>query len=192
MSFLFDLLQSIVKLGLPMVLLSWFLFTQLYDKGDVDRGADRKAIKSTVKSLRAVFKARSKAKSVPPNKSHAEIVYDKWMWFGSGFYGLAALWTFVIIEVTDVFNFIVNNPGWAVLLEDGVVSLLVNVLINQLQNLLAAFVWFSFWDADSILLWVLIAYAGYWVGVEMARREAEIPVADWLGKIRLFFKSLNP
>ncbi len=189
MSFLLDLLQSIVKLGLPLAMLSWFLFAQLYAGGDVDREADRKAIKSRIKTLRTVFKTRNKAKSA---KSNSERVYENWMKFGSGFYGLAALWTFVVIEVADVFNFIVNNPGWAVLFEDGVVSLLVNVLINQLQNLISAFVWFGFWDADSVMLWVLIAYASYWIGVELARREAEIPVATWFDKVRVFFKSLKP
>lgn len=194
MMFVLDFLESILKLGLPMAGLSWFLFSRLYNSGDVDRDADRKAIKSQVKSMRAAFKARKKSKQekkIKTGKSRAEIVYDKWMWFGSGFYGLAALWTFVIIEIADILNFIFNNPGWAVLFGDGLVSLLVNVLLNQIQNILAAFIWFSYWDVDSIWVLVLIAYAGYWVGVEVARREAELPVADWIEKIRLFLKSLS-
>lgn len=188
-----DLLESILKLGLPMAGLSWFLFFQLYHSGHVDRGADRKAIKSQVKALRAGFKARAKTKvrDEVSSRKKADIVYDKWMWFGSGFYGLAALWTFVIIEITEIFNFIFGFPGWAVLFSDGVISLVVDLLINQIQNLVTAFVWFSFWDADSIWLWVLMAWLGYWVGVEAARRESEIPVAGWIEKLRVFFNTLK-
>lgn len=195
MLFFLDLLESILKLGLPMAGLSWFLFAQLYSSGEMARDADRKAIKSQVKSLRAAFKARKKtkeAKKSKTSKSKAEIVHDKWMWFGSGFYGLAALWTFVIIELADIFNFIFNFPGWAVLFADGVINLLVNMFANQIENIVSAFVWFGYWDAYSIWIWVLIAYAGYWIGVEVARRESEIPVAGWIEKIRLFLKTLNP
>lgn len=81
-----------------MAMLSWFLFAQLYDSGDMDRDADRKAIKS-------------KLKSVKTNKSSGECIHESWMKFGSGFYGLAALWTFVAIEATDLFNFVFNFLG---------------------------------------------------------------------------------
>ena len=195
MLILLNLLESIIKLGLPMAGLSWFLFARMYNSGDVHRDADRKAIKSQLQSVRTKFKADKKVKVKDDTNAKAklksDIVFDKWMWFGSGFYGLAALWTFVIIEITDVFNFIFNNPGWAVLLADGVVSLVFDVLANQISNIVSAFVWFSFWDVGSIWLLVLIAYAGYWLGIEAARRETEFPVASWKEKLREFLQSLK-
>ena len=74
-------------------------------------------------------------------------------------------------------------PGIAQLLEDGIISFVVCFLINQFGNVISAFLWFSYWPAESILLWILIAYLGYWTGVELARRNAEIPIEQWLQKL---------
>jgi len=189
-----DILLAILKLGLPLAGLSWFLFSQIYNNGDMDREADRKAINSHLKSLKASYKNKKKVKEKEnekdkdKGKANINMVQDKWMRFGGGFYGLAALWTFVIVEISDIFNFIVHNPGWAALFGDGLINLLIEVLVNQLQNFIAAFIWFSYWDADSIPLLVLVAYAGYWLGVELARRQYVTAVMPWIEKIRLWLK----
>ena len=92
--------------------------------------------------------------------------------FGSGFYGLAGLWTFTIIEIGDFFSFIWNFPGIGVLFEDGVLDFIISLLINQLGNFITALLWFGYWPGDdhSTLIWILIAYLGYWV---RRRREPE-------------------
>lgn len=201
MSLILDLLNAVFKLGLPLAGASWFLFDRMYGDGNLERSADRKALKLQMKSMKAALKSEKKKKEKKKEKdgeeavkvekkprTHADIVFDKWMWFGSGFYGLAALWTFVIIELTDLYNFIFHFPGLSVLFGDGVMELIVNLLVNQLQNIVTAFVWFSFWDADSILLWVLVAYGGYWVGIEIARRELTVPAA-WVDRLRAILQS---
>lgn len=182
-----DLLESIFKLGVPMAALSWFIFARLYSAGDMDRSADRKAIKQQMKSLASSLKTAKKAKT----RRSSNPVFDKWMWFGGGFYGLAALWTFVVVEANEIFNFLFHNPGREVLFRDGLVGLFVDLVLNQIQNIVTAFVWFNFWETDSIVLLVLVAYAGYWTGVEIARREFEVPVSgaidmarNTLGKLR--------
>jgi hypothetical protein len=172
-----DLLQAIILLGVPMVALSWFLFSWLFSSGEIDRDDDHKVISTRLKKLK-----KSVAKKESQNTNY---VYDKWMWFGSGFYGLAGLWTFAVIEIAQFFGFIFNFPGWAVLFEDGLIGFAVNLLINQLGNVISAFVWFSYWPADSIIIWVLIAYLGYWSGVEMARRNMQLPVDTWLQKLQI-------
>jgi len=179
-----DIFLSIIKLGLPVSVLSWIVFFQIYNRGDIDRTADRKAINSHIKALRATYKSKKKHK--------INIVQDKWMRFGGGFYGLAALWTFLIIELTDAFNFIFHNPGTDALFGDGAASLLFEALSNQLENFISAFVWFSYWNVDSIVVLVLTAYAGYWLGIEVARRQSLTPVVPWIDKIRLLLKIYRP
>ena len=158
-----------------MVVLSWFIFSWLYSSGEIDRKADRKAISARVKKMKKSFEKK--------DSQNANYVYDKWMWFGSGFYGLAGLWTFAIVEISDLFSFVFNFPGLSSLFAEGVISLIVSVLLNQLGNVITAFVWFSYWPADSIIVWLLVAYIGYWVGVELARRGLELPIEAWLEKL---------
>ena len=71
-------------------------------------------------------------------------------------------------------------------------SLIVEALMNQLQNFLSAFIWFSYWDVDSIVVLMLTAYAGYWLGIEVARRQSLMPIVPWIEKIRLLLKIPRP
>lgn len=172
-----DLIEALIKLGIPMVVLSWFIFSWLYSEGEIDREANRKAISARIKKMKKSFEKKEESK---PN-----YVYDKWMWFGSGFYGLAGLWSFAVIEISDMFGFVFNFPGLAVMFEDGFIGFLIALALNQVGNIITAFVWFSYWPAESTLMWVLVAYIGYWAGVEMARRGMELPIEEWLEKLSI-------
>ena len=172
---IFDLIEASIKLGLPMVAISWLMFSWLYGSGEIDREADNRAIKLRLKKMKTTFKKKE--------AQNANYIYNKWMWFGSGFYGLAALWTFSVVEVSDFFSFIFSFPGFAVLFEDGIIGFVISVALGQMGNMITAFIWFSYWPADSILLWILVAYLGYWSGVELARRKVELPLNEWRDKI---------
>ena len=159
---LLDLLQAILMLGLPMAGLSWLLFSRLFERGELDRQDGHKAISVRVRELR---------KSSTANAAGKNPIHDRWMWFGSGFYGLAALWTLVVIEVGEFIDLLWNLPRLGSLLENGLIATVIDFFIEQLSNLLAAFLWFSYWPADSVLVWVGVAWLGYWAGVEIGRRH---------------------
>ena len=61
----------------------------------LDRQSDRKGIEHGVKKIKASFKGEKKRTFA--EKSKTDLVFERWMYFGSGFYGLAALWTLVVI-----------------------------------------------------------------------------------------------
>lgn len=83
-------------LGLPMVALSWVIFSWIFLSGEIDRQDKRDAIKAQVKKLKTL--------SSLDGKRGKRYLYDKWVWFGSGFYGLAGIWTLIVIEV--------GGTGW--------------------------------------------------------------------------------
>ncbi len=161
-----DLILAVTVLGLPVLAFSWFLFLKLFQSGSLGRELDRKTLTAEMKKF---GKAASKNKA-----SKSRYFYDKWMWFGGGFYGLAGLWTFAVIETQQAITFAIDFPGFAAMTENGVISFLINFALNQLGNLLQGLVWFTWWPADSILLWIGVAYLGYWVGIELARRQVQI------------------
>ena len=171
-----DIIEAAIKLGIPMVVLSWLIFSWLYRDGKLDRQAGRKDIAANVKQMKTSFKSKDKQKT--------NYVYDKWMWFGSGFYGLAALWTFIIVEISQFFSFLFNFPGFESLFGEGLFNFLVALALGQLGNIINAFIWFVYWSDDgSILVYFLVAYMGYWCGVELAKRGEEIPIGQWLNKL---------
>ena len=160
-----------------MVVLSWIIFNWLYGGGELDREADRKSVDAEVKKMKKSFKSKK-------GGGRANYLLGKWMWFGSGFYGLAALWTFVVIELADIVRLILNPSPLLHLLDDGLISAAIELIMNQIGNIVSAFVWFSYWADDGIIVWLLVAYAGYRIGVELARRDDDWPIHDWLEKLR--------
>lgn len=164
----FLIFGAVFKLGLPILVLSWLLFSWLYRKGKLEIKAGRKETAENLKEM----KKKSKAKG----QGGQNYIYDKWMWFGSGFYGLAALWTFLVTELVDITNFILNFPGFATFFAKGVLYTLTTVLLNQLGNILSAFLWFNYWSDDSPITWFIVAYLSYLGGIELAKRyNIEIP-----------------
>ncbi len=156
-----DLIAALFRLsfalGAPIALLTWYLFSRLYDRGQLDVLEDPKA------SFKALKERTRKEGNTDEN-----IVQRRWMKFGGGYYGLTALWTLVVIEVVDFIQFVVGFPGFAALFADGVIAFIIGVLINQLKNIIAAFIWFGYWD--DVLVCIAVSYIGYLLGMTAAQR----------------------
>ena len=161
-----DVLEAVVKIGLPVMLLAYILLRQLYQAGTLDPCDDEKTVDKQLGKLR-----KDKDSKVQSN-----LLQAKWMQFGGGFYGLAALWTFAVIEVFQFIGFVRNFPGFEALFKNGVINLAVDIFVNQIQNLVAAFVWFTYWapHGSTIGWWILVAYVSYLLGMYLARATTRI------------------
>lgn len=161
-----DIATAIAMLGLPMVVLSWLLFSWMVDAGDIELQDSHQAITQKLKALR---KLDRKLRKRPGGKKN--LLYDKWMWFGSGFYGLAGFWTLLVIEINEVISLIMHPVLDQDIPARGIIEWIVAFFLDQLGNVIQAFVWFSYWPAESTIAWVLVAYLGYWLGVELAKHQ---------------------
>ncbi len=152
------------KLGIPVAILAAILLRQMYRKGTLDPQENTKAIDERIKTLR-----KEKDPSLKSN-----LIQSKWMQFGGGFYGLAALWTFVIIELEQLIQFIGNFPGFAELTKNGFVNMIVQLGVEQIKNFVAAMVWFLYWapQGTAIVVWILVAYVSYLIGDHVAKSLA--------------------
>ena len=190
-----EIVEASLKLGLPVAVISWFMYSWLLSEGKLDGAADRKSVEAEVKNI---HKARSSKKidaakqqkidrpglkqrvrsaylkytndgpeTTAPNKK--DKLLNKWMWFGGGFYGMAALYTLVVMEAMELFNFIATFPGFDELFKNGVIPLLVTFGVTQITNLYSAFAWFIYWTQQSVGLWILVAYLGYMAGMQVAK-----------------------
>ena len=189
--------EASLKLGIPLGVLSWVMFSWLHSEGKLDIAANRKTIESNLKQMKKTHKSEKvaqakqgklkktslKEKLQKLNFMHANnspqdqtsdsanMIFDRWMWFGSGFYGLAALWTFVIVEIQDMLRFITTFPGFAEIFKDGVVHVIVDLIVNQIMNIVSAFIWFTYWSDGSMITWVVVAYLGYLAGLKVAKYQ---------------------
>jgi hypothetical protein len=163
-------IKLLAILGIPVFLVTWYLFRRLYQRGELTSGADYTAIKSHLKDIK-------KQKSGRDN-----LLHKKWMKFGGGFYGVTAVTTWVWIELVDLWGLIVDFPGFAAIFGDGVIGFLVGMLVNQFQNFLQALLWFAYWGegGGSIFMIIAIAYCSYLLGV----RAGERTVQEWLDRFK--------
>jgi mannose/fructose/N-acetylgalactosamine-specific phosphotransferase system component IID len=80
--------------------------------------------------------------------------------------------------VSQSISFVFHFPGFAELFEHGLISFAVELLINQLGNIVSAFVWFAYWPSDTMIIWVLVAYLGYRLGVKLAKQEKQLDIDE--------------
>lgn len=163
---LIELLSATFELGLPVAALTWLLFYRLYSRGELARDADRKTIKTALKEIR---KAEKESKQPAESVLHA-----KWMRFGGGFYGVAALWTLLAIEASGAAGVIAHPSSLEDMFRGGIGGFITHWVTNQVGTLVQAALWFTWWPGkgNSPVVWVIVAYAGYLAGLHLARRES--------------------
>jgi hypothetical protein len=182
---LLDLLRATVELGLPVAALSWLFFYRLYSRGELARDADHKAIRSGLKQIRA----ESKRSQTPADG----ILHTKWMKFGGGFYGAVALWTIIVLEAGGVVSMIAHPSSIEEMFRGGLVEFIVSLLTSQITTFVQAFTWFTWWSGrgHDPLVWIVVAYAGYIAGLNLARRETalgdRLAGLDWRARLRSWF-----
>ncbi len=162
--------EALFKAALPLGILSYFLFHWSLASGRLGDITGRKAFKSELKRMRREAKA---AKKAGQKHASANPLHNKWLKFGGGFYGLVALWTFAVIEAREVYDFFMDFTGLSGIVEQLGLGLVIEFFVNSLINFIKAIGWPGYWpqvlNSERILLWLILAYAGYWAGIRAAR-----------------------
>lgn len=165
-----EIIEALFAAALPVGILSFLLITWSLKSGRLT-GANNRALRDQLKAMKKSRKAKE-AKTKNP-------VHNKWLKFGGGFYGTVALYTFLIIEIREVIRFAQGYEGveaaMAKLGNASFFDLAVNFFVNSLMNFIWAVAWPGFWapklHGAYVMVWFVIAYAGYWLGLNLARRN---------------------
>lgn len=163
---LLDIAEVILKLGLPVAALSYLLLRWAFDAGHLTPEAGREEYRAQMRAVR-----RSVRKG---DKRQVNFLQRKWLKFGGGFYGVAALWTYAVVEIREVIAFIGGYEGLDKFLDADFGELLINFVINSLTNFIVAVTWMVYWSngpgRPDIVLWMVVAIAGFAIGRSLARR----------------------
>ena len=156
--------QALLKAALPVAALTFLLFYWSFKTGRLTGAGGKKGLEAELKALQAGEKKGEKTKNP---------VHNKWMEFGGGFYGVIALFTFIIIEALEVWDFAANFAGVSQTLQSLGIELVIGFFVESIMNFIAAIAWPAYWiaeiDTGHIWLWFLLAYGGYWAGMKLAR-----------------------
>jgi len=163
---LLDVLQAILFVGVPVGVFSFLMIYFSYQKGYL----------STDDELKDAFKKNNDTGSSLSRKHKKDLLFlhSKWVTFGGGFYGLIALLTFIVIELTQVINFLFSIKGWQDVVALFTLDTLIAMIIDSITNMIQAIIWFTYWsgkfNTDNFIVWIFIAYISYRFAEKYAMR----------------------
>ena len=162
MGFLAELVRAIFLVGVPMAGFSVVIVWWALRRGYFNELSDTRALGKEIKMM---SKNKGEQKLDP--------VQQKWVKFGGGFYGVAAFFTWTIIEVSDLIAMVMEFGGFLQFLKALGFNLVIEVIIEAIMNFVSAMIWPFYWlqriDTGHTWLWFLTAYGGYWVGLKLAQ-----------------------
>ncbi|WP_286830012.1 MULTISPECIES: hypothetical protein [Kordiimonas] len=177
---------ALFSVGIPVAVTAYLLIGWLIHSGRLQSFSNRKELNEHIRGIKKEKKEQKKElkKKKEKHAKESDVAFRKWLQFGGGFYGTAALYTFVVNEIADIFRFLVkilNFAAWEIDWALGsiinfLVRTFIDLLINSLQNFLAAILWFMEWGADDDGLRIgmnfVMAYVGYGIGSRLANDHA--------------------
>lgn len=182
-----EFFRALLLAGLPVGLTSYFLFSWALRRRPPAAVTSLKALQRELKQ-----QSKEKAKRKKANKrdfaavlaegahfsrdSQLDLIHNKWLTFGGGFYGVVGLLTYAVVEFSELWDFAMGFENvWALIAQFGL-NTLVNLLLEALRNFIVAIAWPAYWMSEiqtgRIWLWFVVAYAGYWAGARLALQRS--------------------
>lgn len=181
-----ELLRALVLAGLPVGLVSFFLFSWYLRRR---QGGALASLREVTRELKREQKERSRREKGQKRgvaatlaegahfsrEGQLDLVHNKWLKFGGGFYGVVALLTYAVVELGELWQFLIGFESvWALVSQFGL-NMLINLLVEALRNFIVAIAWPAYWlstiHTDQAWLWFAAAYAGYWGGARLALKR---------------------
>lgn len=162
-----EFIEAVFKAGVPVGAVSFMLYFYSLKGGQFTETGNLKRLKAEMKAYK---------KSKAHKKKSGNILHDKWMKFGGGFYGVMAFWTYLTVEMKEIWDFFEGVSGWPQLVELLTFSNLVRLLIDSITNFITAITWPFYWmnelSGNSDIMWLLVVYGGYSLGMNYGRHKA--------------------
>lgn len=187
-----DIIRALLFASVPVaaftfLIVQWSIVSGRLGRFDDSKGLEqqfkdhRKAKKAAKAEAKAEAKRRKDAGEEPaasePKKplfhkdAGRDMLHNKVMFFGGGYYGTMALFAYFVIEVGEIFDFlgVVFSPGeW---FENLGFDLIIGFIINSFVNIGLAFAWFvslpKYVDIGNGWIWLLATYVGYMAAIKL-------------------------
>ncbi len=200
-----DFFYAVVLAGLPLLALTFAVIWWALHRGRL-KGESVGELQKSIEALAARKKSDKKRKKAKKQSAQALLdeadleglgedwtgtddrgekldpVLEKWFSFGGGFYGLVALYTWLVVEWNEVWDFLGDLPGIVFSFDIGaLISLVISFFIESLMNFITAIAWPVYWlgVAGNPWVWIAVAYGGYWLGIKAAQ---QVSGRQWLGE----------
>ncbi|WP_417450357.1 hypothetical protein [Kordiimonas sp.] len=171
------IISSVLQVLIPVAVTAYLLIGWMLYCGKLEPFGNRKDLDEKLKTLKKTRKEKK--------EKEINFALKKWMTFGGGFFGTAAFYTYIVIELKEVFSImgkVLDPSNWHFSIT---FQLLIDFIINSIMNFVSAIMWFQYWDSDnSNYIWInfITAYLGYMAGSKLAN----IHLAEGVGHPQLW------
>jgi len=190
-----DIIKAVFLGGLPVAIFTFVIFQWAVASGRMTAFANAKELQNQFKNHKAERKQAKAAHKAERKQAKAaqvavakvergpffhknlggDLLHGKIMSFGGGFYGTMALFTYLLIEIIEIWRFLTGVFNINTWLDKLGLDLLIGFLVNSVTNFVKAMLWFltlpDFISMQNEVIWILIAYAGYWSGLRQTREN---------------------
>lgn len=168
MSFLIEVFWALLMVGVPIAAFTLAMYWWALEHGHFKESLD---IRALGRELKAISKNSRKNKSKDLKAPHP--ILNKWGKFGGGFYGIVGFFTYIVIEIRELIDMVIDFGGFIDFLKQLDFGLIIRIFIDAITNFVAAMVWPIYWldriDTDQTWIWFVVAYGGYWAGMKAAQ-----------------------
>lgn len=173
-----EAIQALVFVGLPIGLFTLAMVWWGLHRGHIQNTDNFKELEREIESM---TKNIDPEKEKPKLQKNSDFIHKKWTSFGGGFYGIVALFTWLVIEFNEITEMVRNFGGFVKFLQSLNIGLVVNIFIEGLMNFITAIIWPIYWikhtSTNQTWIWFIAAFAGYWMGTKLAHKIHQSQVA---------------
>ena len=170
--FLIEFFWALFMVGVPIGCFTLALVWWALKGGHFKEALDIDALEHEIKVMGWSDKKRTK-KGIKTATGTQHPLQKKWGKFGGGFYGIVAFFTYIVVEVLEVLSVISNFGGFIDFLKQLNLNVIIDMFVQAITNFVMAMAWPWYWleriDTDFVWIWFVMAYAGYWAGLRLAR-----------------------
>ncbi len=135
-----EILKAALLAGLPVAFVSYYLIKLTHDIDQDQHNENTKKQKSV--HLR-------------------QVIYNKYLKFGGGFYGAVALITYLHIECYQVIDFINKFTSLSDFIDRIGLGMLIKFFIEAIMHFITAIIWPTYWHKylpiGSFWIWIIVA-----------------------------------
>lgn len=173
MEFLTEFLWALLLVGVPIGVFTLALVWWALKGGYFKESQDTNALKREMKAMSRSGKEKNKD-GVKEESRQLHPLQKKWAKFGGGFYGIVAFFTYIVVEVREIITTIINLGGFIDFIRQLNLNVIIQMSVQALMNFVSAMAWPAYWmkriDTGQVWIWFVMAYAGYWVGLNLAQK----------------------
>jgi hypothetical protein len=170
LSFFYAIFGAFLPLvAISFILAHWFVKMQP-ESADKAQHTSTRVFKSQLEDFNKAEKRRKKRKNYV---SDLNPVQAKWLKFGGNFYGVVALYTYLLVEIADLIKFFREFTSVSDFINRIDLGMLIDVLVQALMNFITAITWPVYWmkaveGHNAEIIWLIMAYLGYLAGIKAA------------------------